>query len=233
MENFLRRLKIYGIGFGLGLIFVFFFFKNRGCSWLPENRVKNTVLERLIVLNDDEFQALHEKGLTEKNILEVLNTGDVLFNESVKNTNPKVYVMEKEFKGKTLKLLFTLPDDSFVSELFISKTNPKKIKNSTTGEGTVLHFPNEKDLIFVDSNKLVSCQQSKLGYINTRLILKDMKKGLKVDFSTSNFKIKPRPIQKLIWRHPKHGAIKAEGFWYKNKINISLFETQDTLRCDN
>jgi hypothetical protein len=233
MESFLRRLKYYGIGFGLGLVFVFFFFKNRGCSWLPENRVKNTVLERLIVLNDKEFQTLHEKGLSEKDILDVLNTGDVMFNESIKNTNPKVYVMQKEFKGKNMKFYFTLPNDSFVSELFISKSSPKKIKNSTEGEGTVLHFPNEKDLIFVDSNKLVTCQQDKLGYINTRLILKDMKKGLKVDFAASNFKIKPRPIQKLIWRHPKFKVIEAEGFWYKNKINISLFETQDTLKCDN
>jgi len=49
MNTFLRRLKYYGIGFGIGLLFVFFIFKQKGCSWTPGNRVKEAVLNRIIV----------------------------------------------------------------------------------------------------------------------------------------------------------------------------------------
>ena len=47
--TFLRRLVYYLIGFGIGLIMVIFFFQNRGCSWLPENKVKETILRKIII----------------------------------------------------------------------------------------------------------------------------------------------------------------------------------------
>ena len=68
-SSFIRRLKYYGIGFGIGLIFVFIFFQNRGCSWLPGNRVKNTVLERVMVVNDETAKAFAKKGLTKKDAI--------------------------------------------------------------------------------------------------------------------------------------------------------------------
>jgi hypothetical protein len=62
MESLWRRLKYYGIGFGIGLVFVIFFFQNRGCSWLPSNRVKNSILDRLVVASDETLEILKKKN---------------------------------------------------------------------------------------------------------------------------------------------------------------------------
>ena len=80
----LRRLKYYGFGFGLGLIFVFFFFQNRGCAWLPGNRVKNSILDRLVVVSDRTAADLKDQGISNAFILELLNDGDVLFDQRKK-----------------------------------------------------------------------------------------------------------------------------------------------------
>ena len=62
MTNLYRRLLYYGIGFGIGLVCVFFFFNNRGCSWLPENRVKEMVTERLIYIADSNLNILENNA---------------------------------------------------------------------------------------------------------------------------------------------------------------------------
>ena len=48
-HTFLRRLFYYLIGVGIGLIFVFFVFGNRGCSWLPQNKVKETINHKILI----------------------------------------------------------------------------------------------------------------------------------------------------------------------------------------
>ena len=58
MKTFLKRLKYYGLGFGIGTVFLFFFFENRGCSWMPSNRVKSNVIERLLVTSKSDKQIL-------------------------------------------------------------------------------------------------------------------------------------------------------------------------------
>ena len=61
MTTFWKRLRYYGIGFGIGCIFVFFFFQNRACTWLPDNRIKNSILDRTIVIQEDESDLLKSK----------------------------------------------------------------------------------------------------------------------------------------------------------------------------
>ena len=68
MDSIFRRLKYYGIGFGAGLVFVIFFFQNRGCSWLPDNRVKNSILDRVLVLPETESVQMKKYGLTKKDL---------------------------------------------------------------------------------------------------------------------------------------------------------------------
>ena len=47
-------------------VFLFFFFENRGCSWMPSNRVKSNVIERLLVTSKSDKQIL--KLFNSKNI---------------------------------------------------------------------------------------------------------------------------------------------------------------------
>ncbi len=224
MESLWRRLKYYGIGFGFGLLFVIFFFQNRGCSWLPDNRVKNSILDRVLVLPEEDAVQMKKVGLTKNDLTLVLNDGKVLFDESIKKGNPKVYVVEKEFEGKgKLKFLYTLPDESFISEIHLFKQNSKNIKNTTKGMGELIYFPKDDDLVFPDSSANVTCQQSVLGLINPRDILKLIKKSGKIDFSKSYLKATPKPEHYLVFTDKKGREIGANVIWYKTKMNITHF----------
>jgi len=221
MESFVRRLKYYGIGFGIGLIFVFVFFQNRGCSWLPSNRVKNSFLDRVIVVPVDQMDYLKSKGLTEKDLVQVLNDGEVNFSESKKEGNPQVYSMEKEFEGKgKLKFYFSLPKESFISEIHFSEKSANAVNNTTEGFGEIIHFPKDNDLVFVDSQSLLK----KADLKDTKQILKLIKLNGMIDFKETNLKASPKPDHLIIFNDSKGRRIGARAVWYKNKIDISSLE---------
>lgn len=232
MDSIFRRLKYYGIGFGIGLIFVVFFFQNRGCSWLPGNRVKNSILDRVLVLPDTESAQLKKYGLTKKDLTLVLNDGEVLFDESKKSGNPKVYVIEKEISSKgKMKFFFTLAEESFISEIHFSEKNAKKSKNTTEGTGELIFFPADKNLVYPDSSSLVSCQQEVLGLINPKDILKLLKKSGKIDFAKSNLSASPKPEHYLTFTDKKGRLIGSKVIWYKNKLNITTFDIPFENKC--
>lgn len=227
MENLVRRLKFYGIGFGIGLVFVFFFFKNRGCSWLPENRVKNAILDRVIVVSDESLEAFKKAKISEDALVNVLNDGDVLFSESEKDNEDKIYIIEKE----GVKFAYTLPKESFISEIFPAK-KVKGIKNTKVGYGKLLRFPMDQDLVFVDSNKRVTCQQNILHLVNPRDILKNLKATGKIDFERTNLIAEPKAEHFIVFQN-QGKEIGANVIWYKNKLNITSFEIPGDTLCGN
>jgi hypothetical protein len=229
MDKFITRLKYYGIGFGLGLVFVFFFFQNRGCSWLPANRVKNSILDRVLSISDTENAILKQKGIHSKEIINLLNDGKVDFKKSKKDGNLKIYHLSND----KIQLYFLLPKEAFVSEIKIAKHPVSKIKPSETGQGRLIRFPNDKNLVFVDTTELLTCKIAKLGYIDQRLILKDLKKNGTIDFKKSNLYANPKPIVDLEFYNAKKEKVNAKAIWYKNKINIfSINSSADSL-CKN
>jgi len=233
MGSFFSRLKYYGIGFGAGLVFVILFFQNRGCSWLPDNRVKNSILDRVLVLPDSEEIQMKKFGLTKKDLTLVLNDGEVLFDESKKVGNPKVYVVEKTIENKgSMKFFFTLADESFISEIHFSQKNANKTKSTTKGTGELIYFPNDKNLVFPDSSAHVTCQQEELHLINPQDILKYLKKSGKIDFSKSHLSTSPKPEHHLIFRDKKGMEIGCSVIWYKNKLNITNFESPFKTKCN-
>jgi len=221
MDGIFKRLKYYGIGFSIGLVFVIFFFQNRGCSWLPDNRVKNSILDRVLVVPDSELALMGKYGITKKELSLVLNDGEVLFKESKKEGNPKVYVIEKEtLNSKKQKFYFILAKESFIAELHFSHS-PKD--NSTQGEGEMIYFPDDKNLVFPDSSSNVNCQQDFLKMVDSRDILKSMKRYGKIDFSKSYLSITPKPEHFLTFKDKENRTISCKAIWYKNKINITNF----------
>jgi hypothetical protein len=232
MDSFLRRLKYYGIGFGIGLVFVFIFFQNRGCSWLPSNRVKNSFLDRLIVIPEGEKAAMKAINLTKQDVVNVLNDGDVSFDESIKEGATKVYVLQKEYEGKgNVRFYFTLPKESFISEVHISEKYAAQVKNSTSGYGDIVHFPKDDHLIYVDSSKLLNCQQEILGLLNPMDILKHLKKSGKIDFAKTNYAQRPKVEQYIEFIDAKKRKVGAKAIWYKNKINITAFDVPFENDC--
>ena len=220
MDSFFRRLKYYGIGFGLGIIFVFFFFRNRGCSWLPENRVKNAILDRLIVVSDSMLNTLTVNGISADDLIGVLNDGDVLFDQSEKELESKTYIIEKN----GMKFFFTLPFESFISEAGIA-TNVDNVKPSIAGLGNILRYPLDSNLVFVDSSKLLTCLQSELGLINPRKILEGLKTSGKIDFSRTDLNMRPKVDHYMIFELDTI-TVGLQAMWYKNKINIHYMDVQ-------
>jgi len=218
MNTIWRRLKYYGIGFGLGLIFLIFFFQNRGCTWLPSNRVKNTILDRVIVVSEKTKQDMEGLNLSSEDIIQVLNDGDVEFKKSDKNSDDKVYLIEKEGRS----YLFTLPKESYIAELFIGK-DAFNVKTSEVGRGKIIHLPNDENMVYPDSTQYVTCQQEELGLADPKAIYKLIKETGEIDFGKTNLSVKPKPEHYMYF--VKEGdTIGFEAIWYKNKINITAFD---------
>ncbi len=224
MTNFWRRLTYYGFGFLIGMLFLVFFFQNRGCSWLPSNRVKNAVLDRLVVVSESTEAQLLKKGITLEDVVQVLNDGEVDFSKSKKDGDDKVYYIEKD--GETY--LFSLPYESFISEVHLGK-NAKSVKTSTEGFGKILRFPNDDNLVYPDSTKLVTCQQQELGLIAPKEIFAMIKSSGKIDFGKCDLSKRPKPEQYIWFTDKKGRTIGVQAIWYKNKINITRFDTEEGM----
>ena len=224
-STFLRRLKFYGIGFGLGLVFVFFFFKNRGCSWLPENRVKNTILDRVMVVSDETIEVLQQKGISKEVVIEALNQGDVLFSESDKNSDSKVYVVE--YKGH--RFLYTLPYESFVTEVKFGG-DPNKTETSTSGLGTIWRLPADDNLVFIDSSAVLDCQMKQLKLSDAKAVFTKIKQSGKLDFGRTDFDIDPKPEHMIVFQVDSI-TVSAKTIWYKDKLEVLSFEFPSSENC--
>tara|TARA_R110002072_G_scaffold301854_1_gene482643 strand:+ start:18579 stop:19268 length:690 start_codon:yes stop_codon:yes gene_type:complete len=225
MDKLIKRLKFYGIGFGFGLIFVIFFFQNRGCSWLPGNRVKNSILDRVLVVSDATILQMNKLNITNEEIIQVLNDGDIIFSKSDKSEDSKYYLIEKEGRNYA----FTLPQESFISEVFID-AKKSHAKTSTTGYGKLIHFPKDSTLVYVDTNKVAICQQEFLDLNDTRDILKLIKESGRINFASSKLKQKPKAEHTIEFQMDSL-PISTEMIWYKNKLNITSFKFEGSDFC--
>jgi hypothetical protein len=228
MTTFLRRLKYYGIGFGVGMIFVFFFFQNRGCSWLPDNRVKNSILDRVLVMSSDEMFHFHKAMINNEDIIALLNDGDVDFKKSKTEGEMKIYFI----KNDKHEAYFTLPNESFISEVRRTDVPVNKIKSTIKGKGQFLRFPNDNDLVYVDSMPKLGCQLQQIGMINQKLILKSLKMNGLIDFEKTNLSLSPKPEHYLLFNDVNKQQIGANVIWYKNKLTIQRFDLPFESNCD-
>lgn len=228
MESFLKRLKYYGFGFGLGLVFVFFFFKNRGCTWTPENRVKNTILGRVLVVNDSERSKLTAKGLSNNDLIHFLDDGDVQFGKSKKNGNPLVYSIVKEINGKSVELWFTLPEKTYISEIITPHKSIQTIEHSTTGFGQMIHFPNVGNMVYLDENDFFKKECTKLGLTNPKRVQNLLKKSGKIDFQQSNLTT-TIPEQVVQFQLTNGKSITAKTIWFQEHIKFVSF-LNDSVR---
>jgi hypothetical protein len=232
MESFARRLKYYGIGFLIGLVFVTIFFQNRGCSWLPSNRVRNAFMDRLIVVPDHQSSYLKKENISNADILKALNSGDVYFSESVKDRDTKVYKIVSELKDKGEQVFyFALPKESFICEVHVIEDNAKAVKNTIEGKGKIIHYPNDKNLVFVDTSARVQCQQNELGIKKSSKILQFMKRSGCLDFGRSKLNARPKAEHFIEFRDASGRFIGARAIWYKNKITITSFDSDRILNC--
>ena len=223
MDNFFRRLKIYGIGFGIGLICVFLFFRNRGCNWLPENRVKSSFIERVIVVPEDEMAAYKALSLNEKQLNDLIQNSAVSFSESKKKGEPKAYQLTGTLpNGNPIRFILTLPDRSVISELKINATTTEKVKNSITGKGYPVLFPNNKELFDLGTDKNTLKKLNSVGIGKSEQLLKMIKEIGYIDYSKSTFNSE-KSSHCWVIEKPSN-AFSMQTTWYKDKITLQSVE---------
>jgi len=229
MESFLRRLKYYGIGFGFGLLFVIFFFKNRGCSWLPSNRVKDSIQQRVLVLPEDQKESLDSKGIKVADIKHIIETGDVDFSESLKQSDPKVYLVEgTTVNGKDAQLYVTLPGESFIAEIHVKESSIKKVMKTANGKGKMISFPNDKQLIFLDSTLSLHRQKKRLGIGSDSQLLRWIKESGEIDFAKTDYRVKSKAEHVIFFRNDQGTELVLKAVWYKEKINVISITSVDS-----
>ncbi|WP_343631481.1 hypothetical protein [Fluviicola sp.] len=223
MKNFWRRLRLYGFGFGVGLIMVFFFFRNRGCTWLPENRVKNTFLGKVLVISDANQRIFDKQGLSDSLIVSFLNDGAIAFGSSKKQGNLKVYEIEKEINGKNVELWFSMPEDAYVAEAVWPKGSIQKFKSTTEGMGRMIHFPNVKSFVYLKENDELKKQMAEFGIKDEeQLQFLLMKNGL-IDFSKSQLNAEPVPEQMVVIPRKNGDTLTSRTTWFKDHIEFYEF----------
>jgi len=109
MDKIWNRIKYYAIGLGFGSIIVFFTFGNRGCSWLPGNRVKNMIGEKEIIIGDSIADIMTCTQIDNVAIYALLKSdGDVEFSLSETHQRPKIYYIQGEKDDRNYYAKFAL-----------------------------------------------------------------------------------------------------------------------------
>jgi hypothetical protein len=163
--NFGGRLKYYLVGFGIGIIACLLIFKGRGCEWLPNERVLNSIRTSNIYFTAQDSCIMVSNGITKKDVFLLLANGDVNFKASSTNAkiaNYKLNNFNKESEQKVyviehndLKISFDLYERDSV--VFISKFNDLEISKNCSEESDfakAMYLPNDMTLEKLSSNTL-------------------------------------------------------------------------------
>lgn len=182
-------------------------------------------MSRMIVVSDDTQAKMKAKGISEEDVVLVLDDGDINFDASNKSRDNKKYLIEKN----GVKYVFTLPYESCISEVFIAN-DVKKVQPTTSGKGKFIHFPNDKNLVYTDSTEFLACQQEQLGVMGDVQIWKKIKKNGVLDFAKTELKTdaKPEHYIEFVW---DKDTIGTKIIWYKEKLNITSFHSPSLTPC--
>jgi hypothetical protein len=234
MQNIWKRFSYYGIGFAIGLIFVIFFFQNRGCAWLPANRVKNTILDKVLVVPEDEWQRMQAIGLNKDDVLSFLNDGKVLFKSSLKDMNvyPKVYVFEKKKHNDNIRLQFSLYDDSFIALVHhLANDSEAQRFEQLEGYGVFLRVPRDSALVFVDPSKYTQCKASGLDFPDKENIEKQLVRTGSINLSKSNLML-PKAEHHLLYEEVGGRKVEGKAIWFESRITFKDFFWDEALPCE-
>jgi hypothetical protein len=84
--------------------------------------------------------------------------------------------------------------------------------------------------VFTDSTDLLSCQQDQLGVIGDRRIWRKIQKTGMLDFEKTNLNtgLKAEHFIEFVWNKDTIGT---QVVWYKEKLNITSFHSDDLEPC--
>jgi hypothetical protein len=234
MTSFWKRLKYYLVGFSLGLIFVVFFFQNRGCSWLPGNRVKNTLLDKVLVIQENQRQIMEKHGLSNDEIAQFLNLGDVEFGMSLKDNNvhPKVFVISRTINEEKHHLAFSIYEDSYITLIHYLEEGQVPIRHTQPeGMGEFIRIPRDSGMVFIDKTPFLKCKSSPLQVTDGLEIARKLKASGKIDFEKSNLML-PKAEHFITYQENDTIVVKAKTIWFESRITFKDFYWDEPLDCE-
>ena len=233
MTNLYRRLLYYGVGFGIGLVCVFFFFNNRGCSWLPENRVKEMVTERLIYIADSNLNILENLKIKEEELSAFLMNADVIFSKSEKTSNPQIYHLEGPTDSNDKFVCqIVLHKDALTCELVPNQFSAKNTKPTKKGLAKPIHLPPKKNLFYSDSSAHTICQRKALGIEEDSTLRALFLKNGRINISQTDLTKKPKPSYAMVFTTDQGEEVTIFATYFKEKARIYKF-TFDNDQCAN
>ncbi|MBI3133237.1 MAG: hypothetical protein HYZ14_01045 [Bacteroidetes bacterium] len=202
MDRFKQRIKYYLVGFVIGLLIMFMIFGNRGCSWLPGNRVKNMIAEKEILIGDSLSEVMNCAGVTNTDIYALLNEGgDVNFSQSITNTYPKKYLFEGSKNDKPLSITYALYDSlaEVINFNFEGQTNCTSILSNKRKQ--IVPLPDADVRAIIESHELrilnkATCQMDCLGLTEEEVLNFHKTASFNVEFSKPRQNPNPQYVMK-------------------------------------
>jgi hypothetical protein len=206
MDKFKNRIRYYLFGLGIGLIFVYFMFGNRGCSWLPGNRVKNMIGEKEIIVGDSVLAVMNCLDFSNEDVYEVLKSeGNVEFSKSITNERPKIYHIEGTKENKIYIVKFALYDRIPMVEEGYAEVLSVSFKKSTTDcaisvsnqNKSVLPLPHADVIAILEKNefRVTNNGQCDLDFYGLKEgDVLDFHKSATINIEESQPRLSPNPI---------------------------------------
>lgn len=236
VDRFKNRLKYYLFGFLIGLVIMFMIFGNRGCSWLPGNRVKNMIAEKEILIGDSLNEVMICAGVTNTDIYALLNdAGDVNFSKSTTDQYPKIYLIEGKKADKPLSITYALYDnydDSLVEVINFNYDGPANCTSPLSNKNkSIVPIPDADVRAIIESHELrilnlAKCQMDCLKLTEEEVLT--FHKTAAFDVSRSRPRLNPNP------EYVMKGTIRGTEFFItyiigQNRSRISLISPAN---CD-
>ena len=225
MESFWRRLRYYGLGFGLGLILTFGIFNTRGCSWMPENRVKEAINKRVWLIDMQKVNTFYKAHkLNDAKFYRLMQDADISFTKSIRSGRHKVYDLTfTDGNNKEAHCLARMTDESFVVEFIPNVKSVKALKKIKTipFAAAIVHAPKNKYLVYAEDRPALKEHLRSLGITTDTQLQNLLLKG-SFDYDASRLNEQPRPVHVFQFRpeNNKRIEVSATCIWYKDKIKV-------------
>ena len=189
MQKFRNRILFYGVGFAIGLVLMFIMFGNRGCSWLPENRVKNMIAEKEILIGDSLLEVMTCAGVSNVDMYALLkDDGDVDFSKSQTKTMPKEYWIGGAKDGKEISIIYAL-GDSLVEIIDFNYEGGSNCSSALSNQHkTTVPLPDEDVRAIIESHEMrilpkAECQVACMNFKEDEVLNFHKTASIEIDLS--------------------------------------------------
>ncbi len=236
MDKLTNRIRYFAIGLLFGTMIVYFMFGNRGCAWLPENRVKNMIGEKEIIVGDSILDVMNCMELTNDDMYALLkDEGEVEFSESITDSIPKVYYIEAEKDENLYWSKFALYEDKGLAEIVEVYRDGKEACTSQKSNQytSTLPLPHKDVIAIIESHEFrildqAQCEMEHYGLTEDALF--KFHKSATIDIQSSQPRLSPNPDYVMI------GEIDGKPYTIKyiigeNRTRISFIRGSEAADC--